>query len=136
MLVNVMKIPRQILEELIQHARREYPNECCGILGGQGDEVRQLFPLTNIDRSPVKYLADPREQLGVFQKLEGGSEEMVGIYHSHPNAPCYPSQIDVGLAAYPEAVYIIISLIDRENPQVRGFRIVEGTISEEELEII
>jgi [CysO sulfur-carrier protein]-S-L-cysteine hydrolase len=79
---------------------------------------------------------DPKEQFGVFKDIRTEGTELLAIYHSHPHTVAYPSSTDVGLAYYPEALYIIISLENRGCPLVNAFRIVEGKISQETLEVI
>jgi len=91
--------------------------------------------MTNAERSPVLYRIDPREQLRVFNEMDETGLELVAIYHSHTRSPAYPSNTDVSLAYYPEAAYLIVSLADADKPELRAFRIVDGKVSETELEI-
>jgi proteasome lid subunit RPN8/RPN11/molybdopterin converting factor small subunit len=127
-------IPRDQVDELIAHARREYPNECCGLLSGRGSETTRVYQMRNIQASPVVYQMDPKEQLDVFNRIDNDGEELIAIYHSHTHSPAYPSQTDIRLAYYPESVYVIVSLADQENPATRAFRIVDGAVNE--LEVI
>ena len=121
-------------DALVVHAQEEYPNECCGVLVGAGNRVRQLYRTVNADHSPVTYRVDPRDLLRIFQELDDAGLEMVGIYHSHTHSPAYPSPTDVSYArGYPEAAYVIVSLADRRAPVVRSFRIADGQIAEEEV---
>lgn len=122
---------------MIAHANEDFPLECCGILGGKDkdSEITNSYRIKNIDESKVTYLMDPREQIKVFKDMRTNEIELQAIYHSHPNHPAYPSQTDVRLAYYPEAVYIIISINDNKEIEMRGFRILEGNITEADLEI-
>ncbi len=86
--------------------------------------------MTNAERSPSFYVMDPQEQFRVMKEMREAGQELVGIYHSHTGSRAYPSATDVDLAYYPEAVYLIVSLLDRKNPAARGFRIREQKISE------
>lgn len=131
----MIKIPHTIYQAMIEHARREAPLECCGILAGRDGMVQKSFELRNEEQSPVRYAMSPKEQLKVFEEMEKESQEMVGIYHSHTHTDPYPSETDVRLAFYPEIISVIISLKE-EVPVVRAFKIKEKKIYPEELEII
>ncbi len=131
-----MRIPQEIFQRLIDHARRESPLECCGILGGKGETVQKAFEIQNTERSPIRYLMSPQEQLKVFEELEKESIEMIAIYHSHPDSMAFPSETDVKMAFYPEVVSIIISLKDEKNPAVKAFLISSEAISPQPIEVI
>lgn len=127
----MLVINKKLIDEIFTEAELSPKNEICGIFSGGEGKVRKHFALKNISATPDHcYLMDPREQLSVFKEIRERGEEMVGIYHSHPASVAYPSAKDVELAFYPEAAYIIFSLSDR---QVRGFRIIDGRITAEEL---
>ena len=120
---------------LVQHAQRDAPNEACGVLAGQGERVMRVYPVTNADHSPTTYRLDPEEQYRAYVKIEERGWEVVGVYHSHTHAPAYPSPTDIEQAYFPEAVHLILSLADPDQPLLRGFRIVEGQVEELGLEI-
>jgi proteasome lid subunit RPN8/RPN11 len=122
-------------EEMIRHAQREHPNEACGLLAGKDGRVEKVYQMTNADHSPVTYRLDPEEQYRAFMEIEEEGWELVAIYHSHSHSPAYPSATDLELAFYPDSLHLIISLADRDRPTIRAFRIVEGTIEEERVEI-
>ena len=122
-------------EEMIRHARREYPDEACGLLAGKDGQVEKVYPMTNADHSPVTYRLDPEEQFRAFTEIEDKGWELLAIYHSHSHSPAYPSATDLELAFYPDSLYLIISLADRDRPTIHAFRIVEGVIKEERMEI-
>lgn len=123
-------IAKSDLRAIFEHCTAEYPVEACGILAGSNGRVRKVYPMSNAEPSPSFYMMDPAEQFRVMKEIRQSELDMVGIYHSHTNSPAYPSGTDVSLAYYPEAVYLIVSLMEREKPQVRGFTIVEGAITE------
>jgi proteasome lid subunit RPN8/RPN11 len=130
-----MRIPRSIYEEMLEQAREEVPNECCGILGGKGDEATSVYRATNAEHSPLRYTLDPNDLFRItFQEIPEREEEMLAIYHSHTASPAYPSQTDINLATYPDAVYLILSLADGEEP-LRGFRIDDGEVTEVDLTV-
>ena len=122
-------------EEMIRHARREYPNEACGLLAGKDGRVEKVYQMTNAEHSPVTYRLDPEEQYRTFTEIEEEGWELLAIYHSHSHSPAYPSATDLELAFYPDSLYLIITLADRARPTIRAFRIVEGVIEEESVEI-
>lgn len=131
-----MKIQKTIVDEIMAHAREGYPNEVCGLMAGNGDAATRIFRMTNIDESSVSYMMEPQEQFRAFKEIRKEGLELMAIYHSHPTSGAYPSQTDVRLAFYPEVVYIIASLQRVGNPEIKGFRIVDGRISEEVLDVI
>lgn len=128
-------ITSDILKQIIEHCKKELPNEACGILAGNGFKVVKAYEMENTDKSPSSFLMDPKEQIKVFKHIRSSALEMLGIYHSHVCSHAYPSERDVNMAFYPEVSYVIISLADVDNPIVRSFRIKEGKITEEELRI-
>ncbi len=130
----VLRVRPEHLEEIIAHARAEAPNECVGLLFGRDDRVERVWRGTNIHRSPFSYQMDPAELLRAFREMEAMGLELVGIYHSHPAAPAYPSKTDVARAYYPEAVYVIVSL-QEDPPVIRAFRIQDGRVTEEDVKV-
>lgn len=129
----MLRLSREFAEAIIAQARSEYPNEACGLLAGKDGEATRIYRMTNAERSPVIYRMEPKEQLRVFNEMEEEGLELVAIYHSHTRSPAYPSATDVNLAYYPEAVYLIASLADQDSPELRGFRITDGRVTEVEL---
>ncbi len=131
----MVRIPRSIYQEMVEHARKESPLECCGILSGKEETVWKAFALKNADESPVRYSISPQEQLKVFEEMERESMEMIAIYHSHPRTIPFPSETDVRMAFYPEVTTIIISLKEG-NPVVKAFQIREEAIYLNEIEVL
>jgi len=132
----MVRIPKTIFQEMISHAKREWPLECCGILGGNDKTVQKSFEFQNTEKSPVLYSMSPREQMKVFEEMEKESMKMVAIYHSHPHTIPFPSETDVKLTFYPDVSSIIISLKEEENPVVKAFQIGKEAIYVEEIEVI
>jgi len=132
----MVRIPKAIFQEMVDHAKREWPLECCGILGGKDKTIQKSFELQNTEKSPVLYSMSPREQMKVFEEMEKESMKMVAIYHSHPHTIPFPSETDVKLTFYPDVSSIIISLKEEENPVVKAFQIGKEAISIEEIEVI
>ena len=129
-----MVVPRRIYDELLAHAREDAPNECCGLIGGSDGAAATVYRAQNAEASPLRYNLDPQDQFRIMSEMDEAGEELVAIYHSHTQSPAYPSQTDINLAAYPDAIYLIVSLAEGEEP-LRGFNIVDGQVSEAELSI-
>ena len=129
------KLPSDFARQIIEQAKNEHPNEACGLLAGTNGAATRLFRMTNAERSPVIYRMEPAEQLRVFNEIDEAGLDLIGIYHSHTRSPAYPSSTDVSLAYYPEAVYLIVSLAEMDRPDLRGFRIQDGKVTEIELEV-
>jgi proteasome lid subunit RPN8/RPN11 len=129
-----MRIPRQIYEQMLDHAREEAPNECCGLIGGSDGVARTAYRARNAEASPLRYNLDPQDQFRIMSEMEEKGEELSAIYHSHTASPAYPSQTDINLAAYPDALYLIVSLADGERT-LRGFRIEDGEVTEVDLAV-
>ena len=132
----MIRIPKPILQQMVEHAKRESPLECCGILSGKEKTVEKAFELKNTEESPIQYSMSPRDQMKVFEEMERESMEMVAIYHSHPHTIPVPSETDVKLAFYPDISSIIISLKERENPVIKAFQIGKEAIYLEEIEVV
>lgn len=118
-------------EALVEHARADAPNECCGLVWGRDGVVEGLARAENPRASPYGYELDPRSLLRANELDDDGFE--VGVYHSHPRSPAEPSQTDINLATYPHWTYLIVSL-DGE-PEVRAWRIADGRSQEVEIEV-
>lgn len=131
-----MKVTEEVHRQMVQHAYAGSPLEACGILGGYGDLADRFFPTTNAHQSRVSYSIPEREILHVMRTLDAQGADLVGIFHSHPATPAYPSSTDIRLAFYPDAFYVICSLQNPRRPVIRAFRIRHGTVREEPIEII
>jgi len=125
-----LRIPEEMLDRMIAHCRAVYPNEACGILAGGDEVVEKIYEMTNIEHSTVSYMMDPKEQFRVMKEMRSEGREMIAIYHSHPHSRAYPSVKDVEIAYYSTALYVIVSLVDKETPDVRAYEINEGKVKE------
>src|SRR4030095_9495776 len=120
---------------MVAHALEERPFESCGVLAGSGGVITGLHRAKNAaDLSGIRYEIDPRELLRLNQWLDDDDPDRVGIYHSHPFTRAYPSATDLG-QAWEGLVYVIVSLRDFLAPEVRGFTVSDGQISEQPIEI-
>jgi proteasome lid subunit RPN8/RPN11 len=126
---RIIRITEPVRLAMQDHALRARPAECCGLLSGRGTVITNLHALRNEAATPLtRYFASPEDLFSAMRRIREAGEWLMGIYHSHPRAPAYPSASDVGMAFYPEAVYFIISL----EPQIdlRAFRIAGNNIEE------
>lgn len=130
---ETLRLSADQYQAIINHARACKPEEACGILAGEADGVaKKVFLMENAEHSDVFYTMDSREQFEVFDAIERDGLKLLAIFHSHPHSPPLPSAQDLELAFYPDAFYLIISLM-HEEPQAGVFRIVDGRIEEAEL---
>jgi [CysO sulfur-carrier protein]-S-L-cysteine hydrolase len=127
-----MRISRDLYEEMIGHAWEEAPNECVGMLAARDGEVVKLYRAANAAASPLRYEIDGGEQYRIQMEIYDADLELGAIYHSHTRTAPYPSQTDINLAFYPEALYVIIGLASEE-PEVRAFTIRDGHVADAEL---
>ena len=127
---ETFQLPPALRDEIVAHAREQAPNECCGLLAGQGNAAARVIRCRNAHDTPVtRYRIDPREQLDAFREMAQRDEELVGIYHSHPASQPYPSPTDRAEAHYPEARYVLVSLRTGE-PELHAYRISDGFVRE------
>ena len=130
-----MQIDGVLFKEMMEQGLRAFPNEACGLLAGRDGVPSRFYAMRNLDASPVSYRLDPKEQLRVFDEMDDEGLDLLGIFHTHTHSEAYPSETDVKLAFYPDSFYLVMSLSDREHPELRGFTILDGQIAERELTI-
>lgn len=131
----MIRIPQAIHDDLIVHAREGFPLEVCGVLGGVGEDISAIYRMTNTDASNEHFMMDPKEQFAVVKDLRAKGLEMLAIYHSHPETPARPSEEDIHLALTPGVSHVIISLADPQQPVVKSFKIDQGKVDPEPVEI-
>jgi [CysO sulfur-carrier protein]-S-L-cysteine hydrolase len=127
-------VPRELLDQILEWCRAGVPNEACGLLAApqtaeDGGTPTRFLPMKNAAASPYRYLMDPDEQLAVMLDIDDRDEIIWGIVHSHVASKPEPSNTDVGLAAYPDALYLICSLAT-DPPDLRAWTIVDGRVGE------
>ena len=136
-----------MIQALIDHARAEYPNEACGLIvgdraAGDGGRPLRFEPTRNAAASPYRYEIDPQELYRLTVATDDADEAFWAIVHSHTHTPAVPSPTDIGLAFYPDALYVLVSLAEDEaepgtgTPSVRAWRIVDGAIHEVTLHVV
>jgi [CysO sulfur-carrier protein]-S-L-cysteine hydrolase len=129
-----VRISQALLDEIVEHARAEAPNECCGMIATQDGVAVAVHRARNAAASPLRYEMDGMEQYKIQTAIDDGGYELGAIYHSHTRSDPQPSQTDINLAFYPDALYLIVG-VKGEEPDVRAWRIVDGAVSEAALEV-
>jgi proteasome lid subunit RPN8/RPN11 len=127
-------LKKEHVRKIIEHAKSEYPKEACGILSGRDETVRTVYRAKNIASSSTEFEIDPEEQYKIFKDIEEKNLEILGIYHSHPFWPAYPSAVDLERAFCNDTLHFIVSL-QHPSPLLRVFRICNKKIEEEEIKI-
>lgn len=124
-----LRLDHATWDTLVEHARSDFPYEVCGLLGVRPDGEIVHYPIDNAERSMTYYVMDAKQLLRAMREIEDEGYGLV-IYHSHTHTQAYPSATDIRLAAYPEATYLIVTLQDRDRPDIRAFSIVDGVVTE------
>jgi [CysO sulfur-carrier protein]-S-L-cysteine hydrolase len=129
-----VRISRALWDEIVAHARADAPNECCGMIAARDGAAVAVHRARNTAASPLRYEMDGMEQYRIQTAIEDAGLELGAIYHSHTRSAPEPSQTDINLAFYPEALYVIVGVAGDE-PDVRAWRIVDGVVSAAALEV-
>ncbi|MBU0462719.1 MAG: M67 family metallopeptidase [Proteobacteria bacterium] len=131
-----MKILNHIYEQILSHALNELPLECCGYLAGKNNRVTKAYPVKNLDKTHDHFSFDVKEQFAAVVDMRNKGLNPVAVYHSHPETPARPSKEDIRLAYDPDISYLIISLVNRQAPDIKSFKIRNSRVKEEEIIII
>lgn len=130
-----MKFTQAQIDEMIAHSRDDLPNECCGVIGSKDGVAQAVHRAVNSAASPLRYEIDSKDFLRIYNLIDDADQDVGAIYHSHTRSAAYPSQTDINLALWPDALYIIVSLADDDAPDVKAFSIVDRKVTEVPLEI-
>jgi len=130
-----MRIPRELYQQIVRQAQAEAPNECCGMIASRDGEAVAVHPAVNQAASPLRYEIDGVEQYRIQMAIDDAGLDLGAIYHSHTRSAPYPSQTDINLAFYPDALYIIIGVAGPD-PEVRAYTIRDGQVAEVELTVL
>jgi proteasome lid subunit RPN8/RPN11 len=133
----MLTISRALVEQIIEHARADHPDEACGVIAGPegSDRPVRFIPMQNAERSPTFYEFDSGEYFRVWREMDDNDEEAVVIYHSHTATEAYPSRTDISYAGWPQAHYVLVSTRDEQAAEFRSYRIIDGSVSEEPVDI-
>jgi [CysO sulfur-carrier protein]-S-L-cysteine hydrolase len=129
---EVFELDRPTWDVLVERSWSDFPYEVCGLLGTRSDGSAVHYPIDNAERSMTYYVMEPKQLLKAMREIEDDGLGLV-IYHSHTHTQAYPSATDIRLAAYPEATYLIVTLQDRDRPDIRAFAIVDGEVTEKDV---
>jgi proteasome lid subunit RPN8/RPN11 len=134
----VLRIDRATYDQIVAHARRDHPDEACGVVAGPAgsDRPERFVPILNAARSPTFYEFDSGDLLRLYREMDERDEEPVVIYHSHTATEAYPSRTDVSLAQEPGAHYVLVSTREPDHTELRSYRIVDGEVTEEEVSVV
>jgi [CysO sulfur-carrier protein]-S-L-cysteine hydrolase len=127
-----MRIARNLLDEMVAHAREEAPNECCGMVATANGSAVEIHRAVNAAASPLRYEVEPHDQYQIEMAIDDAGYELGAIYHSHTRSAPVPSQTDINLAFHPDSLYIIVGVAGDE-PDVRAYTIRDGQVGEAEL---
>ena len=133
-----LQIPKPLYDQLVLHCRQVWPKEeACGFLiANAGGWIEKVYPMTNVEHSPIGYSMDPKEQLRVERELRQHGQKIVGIYHSHIATEAYPSTVDTSHAISPDISYVIVSFKDVRSPDVRSYRIDGAAVTGEDVRVV
>jgi proteasome lid subunit RPN8/RPN11 len=133
----VLTLDPAVRDAIVAHARRDHPDEACGIVVGPAGSGRaeRVVEMTNAARSMTQYEFEPAEQLRVYREMDDRDEEAVVVYHSHTATEAYPSRTDVRYASQPDAHYVLVSTRDPAAAELRSYRIVDDVVTEEEVRV-
>jgi proteasome lid subunit RPN8/RPN11 len=134
----VLVIAQDVVDAIVAHARRDHPDEACGVVAGPAGSDRpvRFVPMVNAARSPTFYEFDSMDLLRLYREMDARDEEPVVIYHSHTATEAVPSRTDVSYASEPGAHYLLVSTRDPDAEEIRSFRIVDGVVTEEDVSIV
>lgn len=124
-------IQSQIYYDMINYCIARLPMEACGFLSGNHQVIRQIWPITNIENSPVSFTMAQQEKEAALAEIRSSNQELYAIFHSHPTAPAYPSPYDIRHAHLP-CSYLIVSLAG-PRPRARSFKISQGALYRESI---
>ena len=134
----MLRIDRATYDQIVAHARRDHPDEACGVVAGPAgtDRPERFVPMLNAARSPTFYEFDSGDLLRLYREMDDRDEEPVVIYHSHTATEAYPSRTDIALAQEPGAHYVLVSTREPDHTEFRSYRIVDGVVTAEEVSVV
>jgi [CysO sulfur-carrier protein]-S-L-cysteine hydrolase len=134
----MLVIAQRTVDDIVSHARRDHPDEACGVVAGRlgSDRPERFIPMVNAARSPTFYEFDSLDLLKLYREMDDGDEEPVVVYHSHTSTEAYPSRTDISYASEPGAHYVLVSTREPDTVEFRSYRIVDGIVTEEEVRVV
>ena len=134
----MLTIDRATYDAIVAHAKRDHPDEACGIVAGPegSDRPERLVEMVNAAGSPTFYEFDSTDLLMLYKQMDANDEEPVVVYHSHTATEAYPSRTDISYASEPDAHYVLVSTRDPDQHELRSYRILDGVVTEEPVKIV
>jgi len=130
-------LSRSLVNQILRHAQTAPEDEVCGLIGKNAAGAMRVYPVANVASDTYHlFTMDPKGQIDAMRNMREAGEVLYAIYHSHPHAPAAPSAIDLQQAAYPEALYLIVSLYTKGVLEMRGYRLRESEVERVELELL
>ena len=129
----MLEIPQAMVDQVVAHARRDHPDECCGVIAGRDGVLTRVFEMDNAERSPTGFVFDSAQWLQVYRDIDDADEEPLVVYHSHTATEAYPSRTDIrwsATAGFPH--WLLVSTRSPEL-ELRSYTILDGVVSEEEV---
>jgi proteasome lid subunit RPN8/RPN11 len=134
----VLVIRRDLVAAMVAHARRDHPDEACGVIAGPegSDRPERFIEMVNAARSPTFYEFESGDLLRLYREMDRRDEVPVVVYHSHTATEAYPSRTDISYASEPDAHYVLVSTREADTDEVRSYRIVDGVVTAEPIEVV
>jgi proteasome lid subunit RPN8/RPN11 len=130
-MTDAVRIPRTIVNQILHHAQQAESVEICGLIAGRGGEFTHCYPVANVAQDKRHlFQMDPKGQIDAMRAMRAAGEELMAIYHSHPDAPAAPSPTDVAQDEYPGVLYLVVSLTTKGVLEMRGFLIHDRKVKE------
>ena len=131
----MLTLPRHMLDAIVAHARRDHPDECCGVVAGRDGVATRMFEMENAERSPTGFVFDSAEWLRVYRDIDDADEEPLAVYHSHTMTEAYPSRTDIRWSATAGFPHWLLVSTRTDEPEIRSYIIDDGVVTEEEVRV-
>ena len=132
----MLTLPREMVDRVLAHARRDHPDECCGVIAGRDGVATRMWEMDNADRSPTGFTFDSAQWLQVYREVDDADEEFLVVYHSHTMTEAYPSRTDVRWSRETEFAHWLLVSTRAETDEVRAYTIEDGVVTEEPLTVV
>ncbi len=127
----MLTLPQAMIDQVLAHARRDHPDECCGVIAGKDGVATRVYAMDNADRSPTGFTFESGEWLRVYREIDDADEELLAVYHSHTATEAYPSRTDILWAQHNEFAHWLLVSTRSDEDEVRSFTITDGVVTEE-----
>ena len=132
----MLTLSQALLDQVLAHARRDHPDECCGVIAGKDGAATRVIPMENAERSPTGFSFESGEWLRVYRAVDDADEDLLAVYHSHTATEAYPSRTDVLWAQHNEFAHWLLVSTRSDDDEVRSYTISDGVVTEEPVEVV